>query len=254
MTTMDKFERYWKLSDMEERYNSSSGGIRALASAWLLASLGATGWLFNSYDPSTWPLPLGLLVVVVMTLGAVGMITLWVMDQLVFHRLLTSVFLVGLKIEHDDPEIPPLRSMMMKTEEGLGTHRWERLFYLGPIFVFVMISVVVIVGASDKLFQSSEEKFSLDTQLLSVFLVALQVVALGWMIAKLPSMSLKERARYFQDKEFAELVSDSRFETVISRFRANPLCELGGEGHHRARPDASATEPMALEQSSTKGK
>jgi hypothetical protein len=222
---MDKFERYWKLSDMEERYNSTSGGIRALASAWLLSSLGATGWLFNSYNPLTWPLPLGFLVVVVMTLGGVGMITLWVMDQLVFHRLLTSVFLVGLKIEKDDPEIPPLRSMMMKTQEGLGTHRWERLFYLGPIFVFIMISVVVIVGASDELFLPNRKYFSFNTQLLSVILVILQLVALSWMIAKVPSMSLKARASYFQDKEFADLVADSRFEMIISRFRSNPSCE-----------------------------
>ncbi len=123
---MDKFERYWKLSEMEERYNSSSGGIRTLASAWILGSLGATGWLFSSYNPATWPLPLGFLIIIIMTLGNVGMITLWVMDQLVFHRLLTSVFLVGLKIEKDDQEIPSIRSMMMKTQEGLGTHRWER--------------------------------------------------------------------------------------------------------------------------------
>ncbi|WKZ20664.1 MAG: hypothetical protein QY305_08185 [Candidatus Brocadiaceae baterium WH-1] len=117
---MDKFERYWKLSEMEERYNSSSGGIRTLASAWLLSSLGATGWLFSSYSPEKWPLPLGFLVVVVMTMATVGMVTLWVMDQLVFHRLLTSVFLVGLKMEKDDQELPPIRSMMMKTQEGLG--------------------------------------------------------------------------------------------------------------------------------------
>lgn len=165
---MDKFERYWKLSEMEERYNSSSGGIRTLASAWLLGALGATGWLFSSYNSETWPLPLGLLVVVVMTLGSFGMVTLWVMDQLVFHRLLTSVFLVGLKMEKDDHQIPPLRSMMMKTQEGLGTHRWERFFYLGPVLVFLLITFTIIIGGSKGLFASNVTFFTLNTHLLSL--------------------------------------------------------------------------------------
>lgn len=170
---MDKFESYWKLSEMEERYNSSSGGIRTLASAWILGSLGAMGWLFSSYNPVKWPLPLGFLLVTVMTLGNVGMITLWVMDQLVFHRLLSSVFLVGLKIEKDDQEIPPIRSMMMKTQEGLGTHRWERFFYLGPALVFFLISLVVIIGGSNDLFLQNSKFFILNpriTRILSLFL------------------------------------------------------------------------------------
>jgi hypothetical protein len=219
---MDRFERYWKLSEMEERYNSSSAGVRALASAWLLAALGALGWLFSSYEHDKWPLPLGFLIAVVTTLGSVGMITLWVMDQLVFHRLLTSVFLVGLKIEKDDREIPPLRSMMMKTQEGLGTHRWERFFYLMPVSLFILISAVVIAGGSPQLFLPNKNYFSFDLHLLSVLLATLQLAAAAWMIAKLPSMSLTTRASYFNDAEFAALVAENRFEAIISRFHSPP--------------------------------
>ena len=76
---MDKFERYWKLSEMEQRFNSSSGAIRTLASAWLLASFGAIGWTFSAYKPETWPLPMGFLVIMIATLGNIGLTTLWVM-------------------------------------------------------------------------------------------------------------------------------------------------------------------------------
>jgi hypothetical protein len=217
---MNKFERYWKLSEMEERYNASSAGVRTLASAWLLASLGAIGWLFSSYDHETWPLPLGFLIVVVTTLGCVGMITLWVMDQLVFHRLLTSVFLVGLKIEKDDREIPPIRSRMMKTLEGLGTHQWERLFYLAPVAVFILISVVVLIGGADRLFSVDRRYFSLNTYFVGIGLVIVQLAAAGWMIAKLPSMSIEARASYFEDQDFTDLVTGSRFDMVIARFRS----------------------------------
>ena len=222
--TMDKFDRYFKLSEMEERFNSSSGGIRSLASAWLLASLGAIGWLFSSYDPLTWPLPLGFLVIVVTTLGCIGMITLWVMDQLVFHRLLTSVFMVGLKIENDDPDIPPIRSLMMKTQEGIGTYRWEKLFYLMPILLFILITGVLVIGGSVELFSPNTKYFSLSTYSFSVVLGILQLLSTMWMIIKFPSMSMA-RASYFGDAEFEDLVKNRRFENTISRFRSNPNCE-----------------------------
>jgi len=227
---MDKFERYWKLSEMEERFNSSSGGIRGLTSAWLLASLGAIGWLFSSFNHETWLLPLGFLIVVVTTLGCIGLITLWVMDQLVFHRLLSSVFLVGLKIEKDDPEIPPIRSMMMKTQEGFGTHRWERVFYLTPIFVLTIISVVVLVGGSTDLFLADKEYFSLNTYYISIFLVIAQVAAIIWVLTKLPSMSLETRPSYFEDREFTDLFASRGFEMIISRFRSQANVEKKNEG------------------------
>ncbi|MCU0843136.1 MAG: hypothetical protein MUC79_15685 [Thiobacillaceae bacterium] len=232
---MEIHEHYWKLSEMEERYNASAGGIRALASAWILAALGASGALLVGHDPASWPLPLGFLIIVVMTLGVIGMVTLWVMDQLVFHRLLSSVFVVGLKIEKDNPDIPPLRSMMMKTQEGLGTHRWERLFYLGPTLVFAVISLVVLVGGWESLFSSSEGRFATYSRQIGVVFVLLQCFAIGWVIAKLPVMGLRARAAHFQDPEFAELFPKedgiSRFETVIARFRSKPGDEDADKPH-----------------------
>lgn len=206
---------------MEERYNSSSGQIRTLASAWLLGALGATGWMFSAYDPETWPLPIGLLIVVVMTLGSFGIITLWVMDQLVFHRLLTSVFLVGLKMEKDDHQIPPLRSMMMKFQEGLGTHRWERIFYLSPALAFLLITFTIIIGGSERLFSPNISFITINMKLLSLGLGMSQLAAIVWMITKLPSMSLENRASHFEDEEFTALVSKRRYEMTISKFISN---------------------------------
>lgn len=217
---MDKYERYWKLSEIEERFNSSSGGIRGLASAWLLASLGAIGWIFSAYNPEIWPLPMGFLAIVVMTLGNIGITTLWVMDQLVFHRLLNSVFLVGLKIEKDDCEIPPIRSIMMKTQEGLGTYRWERFFYITPISIYILLSIVITIGGSDALFLGNVKYFDFNTRYLSIFLVLLQVSALMWILVKFRSISHKKHATYFDDKEFTELVNKGTYENTVSQFRS----------------------------------
>ena len=235
---MDKFERYWKLSEMEERFNSSSGGIRGLSSAWLLASLGAIGWIFSTYNAETWPLPMGFLVIVVTTLGSIGITTLWVMDQLVFFRLLNSVFLVGLKVEKDDCEIPPIRSVMMKAQEGLGTHRWERFFYMTPILIYLLLSVVIIIGGSDALFLGNKKYFDFNTRYISTFLVLLQISALTWMLVKFRSISQKGRAAYFGDKEFTELVDTDAYEITISRFHSETESEVWSKANKENPVDA----------------
>lgn len=213
---------------MEERFNASSAGIRSLTSAWLLAGLGSLGWLLNSYNPDTWPLPLGFLAIIIATLCCIGMITLWVMDQLVFHRLLSSVFLIGLKIEKDNPEIPPIRSLMMKTQEGLGTHRWEKFFYMTPILVFLLLSCVLLVGGSSDLFAVNKKFFSLNTFYLSMILVTIQTGSTIWMMRKLPSMSLETRAEFFNDKKFAQLVKEKKFDSTIANFIPNTKVSTNG--------------------------
>jgi len=220
---MDKFERYWKLSEMEQRFNSSSGGVRGLASAWLLASLGSIGWIFNAYNAATWPLPMGFLIIVVITLGSIGITTLWVMDQLVFFRLLNSVFLVGLKMEKDDKELPPIRSIMMKAQEGMGTHRWERFFYLTPIAIYILLSLSMVIAGSNALFQGSDKFFDINTRPISILLVCIQMSALGWMLYKFRFISQKDRALHFNDNEFTEIVNSKTYETVISRFRSTDV-------------------------------
>lgn len=237
---MNKFERYWKLSEMEERYNSSSAGIRTLASAWLLGALGAVGWLISTYDGTAWPLPLGVLIIVLMSLGNAGIVTLWVMDQLVFHRLLDSVFLVGLKMEFDDPEIPPIRSMMMKSQEGLGAHIWERFFYLAPLCAFALISLLVIISGFRELFSSNGTLFGADLYLYaSLILFVYQLAAAMWMFAKFPSMSLETRASYFDKPEFTSVFAKSRFETTISKFRTSDVRMATETGRSPLEPERS---------------
>src|SRR5262245_24966809 len=115
---MDKLEAYFKLSDIEKRFNESESGVRTLASGCLLASLAGLGSLLDPSKTGPWPVPLGLLLSIVCTLAVAGIATLWVLEQLVFHRLLDAVFVVGLRMERADPTLPPIHTMMLKTLEG----------------------------------------------------------------------------------------------------------------------------------------
>jgi hypothetical protein len=212
---MDKFDCYWKLSEMEERFNSSSAGVRTLASGWLLAALAALGWLLDPGKPLSWAIPLGLLLIAICTLGVAGIATLWVLDQLVFHRLLNSVFLVGLKMERDEPALPPIRALMMKTVEGRGTHRWELFFYLGPLVVFVVLSAVVVTTGSGAFFFTWRQGLSIDLRWVGYLLLLAQIVVIVWVLAKQRSVGIGERAAWFGDREFEEMVRKGAFESIV---------------------------------------
>jgi len=59
-------EEYWKLGEMEQGFNESAAGVRALASAWMLAALAAIGWLLDpSKAAAPWHVPVGVLATLV---------------------------------------------------------------------------------------------------------------------------------------------------------------------------------------------
>jgi ABC-type multidrug transport system fused ATPase/permease subunit len=212
---MDKVECYWKLSEMEERFNSSSAGVRTLASGWLLAALAGLGWLLDPNKPSSWAIPLGLLLVAVCVLGVAGVATLWVLDQLVFHRLLNSVFLVGLKMERAEPALPPIRALMMKTVEGRGTHGWELFFYLGPLIVFVVLSTIVVTTGSNTLFFAWRQGSSLDLRWVGYVMLLAQIIVIVWVFAKQRSVGIVQCAAWFGDEAFEELMKKRAFEDIV---------------------------------------
>ncbi|HJW12249.1 MAG TPA: hypothetical protein VJ598_10705 [Albitalea sp.] len=218
---MDDDKGYWKLGEIEQRFNETQTGVRTLASAWILGALAALGWLLDPTKPSAnWPVPFGLLALVVCMLATAGIATLWVMDQLVFHRLLDSVFLVGLRMEFASPELPPLRHVMLKTMEGQGTHRWERLFYLAPLLVFTLLSGVVLFGGSASWLASPNAALNAVVRPIGALMLVLQVAVVAWVLLKQPATRLTDRAGWFGDPAFEAALRERRSADVIARSRA----------------------------------
>ena len=209
---MNKLEAYFKLGEIEQRFNDSGAGVRTLASGWLLATLAGLGWLLDPTKGTDWPIPLGLLLSVVCTMAVAGIATLWVLDQLVFHRLLDAVFIVGLRMERADPTLPPIHAMMLKTIEGKGTHRWERFFYLVPLVVFAAFTSIVVIGGADSMFMSDSLKGGRG--LAAVLLIA-QVVLIVWVLMKQRVAGLRERIDWFADAEFSRMAREESFEKVL---------------------------------------
>jgi len=146
-TNIDKvdqktFDRIWKIvleiGEQERHFNDLQARYRNMASVWLLATFSAIGFVISktiSIDVDQ-----EILIAIIAAAGGIGIALLWVVDLLVYHRLLDSCFIEGLILEEQYPWLPPLRNNMMNTQRGEGVLFRVVGFYLGPIVLLTLIS------------------------------------------------------------------------------------------------------------------
>ena len=94
-------EQVWKvmteLGAAERHFNVLQHQYRLMASTWLLAMFGGVGFALSSERLSV---PPELIVSVVGLAGALGVTQLWNLDLRVYHQLLDSCFVEGLKLKN----------------------------------------------------------------------------------------------------------------------------------------------------------
>jgi hypothetical protein len=125
----------------EHHFNQLEFEVRKLASIWLLASFGAIAFLFRGELDSAKSLfdPMMLLVMIAV-LAQTGLFILWMLDQVAYHGLLDAVFTLALHIERRHPELPPIRSMMLRSTSGTGVAGYIKFFYLLPMMAFAAMA------------------------------------------------------------------------------------------------------------------
>lgn len=112
-------EQVWKLvtelAQEERHFNGVQHHYRILASTWLLALFGGIGFVLSTKDLSV---PPGLIVWLLGLAGAIGITQLWNLDIRVYHQLLDSCFVQGLKLEQEHLWLPQVRSSMLLTQSN----------------------------------------------------------------------------------------------------------------------------------------
>ena len=164
----DIFDRVWKIVEeigvQERHFNDIQARNRAMASAWLLATLAAIGFVVSksiSIDIDT-----ELLVSGIAVSGSIGIALLWIVDLLVYHRLLDSCFIEGLILEDKHPWLPPFRNNMMRTQQGEGVLFRVVGFYLVPV-----VFLILVAGGSISLWLGSKYfQYSLISIVLTIFI------------------------------------------------------------------------------------
>jgi len=136
---------YATISDYEHHFNGMEFEVRKLASAWLLVSFGAIAFVVRGELGTSRMLEAAPTLIVIACLTNVGLLVLWMLDQVVYHGLLDAVFVTALRIEQKYPQLPPIRSMMMVISGGRGMARYLAYFYLVPMGILSLIAIIAAI-------------------------------------------------------------------------------------------------------------
>jgi hypothetical protein len=141
-------EIYNHLRSFESDYDGAQSTLRTIASAWILAAIGAVGLVIqaeSSIAPSlnheiAAPMRQALLFV-----AALGLASLWYLDQRVYQRLLHSVYSLGCHLELMTDKLLPIRSRAYLLNFDITHHLgW---FYRAPLFVLLGAAIVSVLQA-----------------------------------------------------------------------------------------------------------
>ena len=207
----------WKLAEYERHFNTIQAGIRALASVWLLAAFASLATLLKRKEAAALWLPEEWVIVTICVMGSAGLALLWVIDQLVYHRLLNAVFIVGLKLENDDRSLPPLHASMYASVPKHGYAVLLSGFYFAPIGALGATALAVASYA-----------ISRDAGASSVAVLAFALLP-GITCAFIFHRGFRERESFakhvdhFKDEEFSKLFArgpsgQRSFYTLLERY------------------------------------
>jgi hypothetical protein len=193
---------YWRVGEEERHFNTIEAGVRGLASAWLLGTFAASAVILRRpAEEDPW-LPGAWLVVIICVMGATGLALLWLIDQLVYHRLLNSAFVLCLKMERVDDRLPPLRHLMKLASGDIGMESLLRRFYtvpIGGLMVFALGVAAYHVAIEDPSFVPA----------VALAVVALLPAGLLELIRRRsPKNGLRQAAEAFGDPTFMDESQD----------------------------------------------
>lgn len=132
----DLLKKYERLLLHENQFNAQIAEIRKIASAWLLADMGAMAYIIKGAQSGVLNSLDRTLILVVGLLGAVGLTVLWIMDRKVYGKLLDGTIFLALKMEQTHvQELPQIRSTILAYSSYVG--RYIGAYYYVPITALV---------------------------------------------------------------------------------------------------------------------
>ncbi len=209
---------YGQIKDYEHHFNNLEMEIRKFASAWLLVALGAIAFIFRGGIDNPLLAP-KVLIAIVCLMGNIGLVTLWVLDQLVYHRLLNAVFLLGLRMEYLDPNVPPIRTLMMLYSRKRGMARYLRLYYLIPMAVLACIAFVAVIWHIIEKREMSD--WSVSLALLAPAGSLLLLLWTWWKSRRLESYD--EIATGFADADFTAYLRNNQYEAILRKRKGGTI-------------------------------
>jgi hypothetical protein len=134
-----------ELGAYERHFNVVQAQYRALASGWLLAALGGMGFVMKEH--ANMPIPPELAVFGIAVAASGGIWLIWLLDLLVYHRLLYACFTEAKALEEQcaSISIPQIRQKMRASQPRgtvIGRVAW---FYIVLITGLPAITTLPLV-------------------------------------------------------------------------------------------------------------
>jgi len=109
-----------------------------MASTWLLATFVGIGFIIS--EPIDISFDRLLAITGIGIAGSIGIMFLWNLDLMVYHKLLNAVFIEGLKLEEKYKWLPPVRTNMMSLHGRKGAESRVAWFYVGGVSILLIVS------------------------------------------------------------------------------------------------------------------
>ncbi|TET67939.1 MAG: hypothetical protein E3J56_12105 [Candidatus Aminicenantes bacterium] len=207
------YEKYQQIKEYEHRFNTIESEIRKLASGWLLVALGAIAFIvrgayLKNGGTSSLMMDPKILISIVCLMANFGLLILWILDQMVYHRLLNSVFLLGLRMEYLHDNLPPIRTLMMLFSRKRGMAKYLRLYYLVPMFGLGIVSLI-------SCFLYLNETIDSLTNVHSLICIITVIIPLFVVWKSMNVEKYEEIAEGFKDTSFVDYLRNKNFEAVL---------------------------------------
>ena len=125
----------------EKHFNELQLKTRAMASTWILAGFAAIAYFVRTAKaPELEYFSNYSMINLISLMVVIGLFVLWILDQVVYQRLLNANFVAGLYEEYMNNKVAPIRTLMVIGSEYKGMARWYNLFYFIPMLTFTVFS------------------------------------------------------------------------------------------------------------------
>ena len=146
MSSDDNEEQIWLqyeyLGSSEKHFNDLQASYRRIASIWMLAVFSGAGLVLTAGE--TLEVARFVLLGLNFLAGTVGILILWSIDLLVYHRLLDAHFVEGMIMERRYTWLPPIRHNMARSQRSANILRGVLNFYRVPATLFLFASILSV--------------------------------------------------------------------------------------------------------------
>jgi hypothetical protein len=129
------------ITTSEHHFNNLCFKIRTLASTWLLATFAGVGFLLTKQIGEQ--LEIDHLLVLLCWGGAIGIMVLWILDLLIYQKLLHAWFNAREEIEDRNAGFPQIWKTIKATQPGGRASNRIKLFYISLCSAPLMFAIYV---------------------------------------------------------------------------------------------------------------